>query len=79
MDSLVALLAKVNPKDKEALDLATKELKEGRDVIMLCQKLIRLADCSEFGWEVVNEYETDELAANEDNAKRLEKAEKAAE
>ena len=46
---------------------------------MLRQKLIRLADHSEFGWEAVNEYETDELAANEDDAKRLEKAEKAAE
>ena len=46
---------------------------------MLCQKLIRLADRSKFSWEIVNEHETDELAANEDNAKRLEKAEKAAE
>ena len=82
MDSAAASLAKVtpaNPKDKEALDNAAKELKEGVDAVTLCQKLIRLADRSEFGWEAVNEYEKDELAANEDDAKRLEKAEKAAE
>ena len=82
MDSAAALLAKVtpaNPKDKEAVDNAAKELKEGVDTVTLRQKLIRLADCSEFGWEAVNEYETDELVANEDDAKRLEKAEKAAE
>ena len=52
---------------------------EGVDAILVRQKLIRLTDRSEYGWEAVNEYETDELAANEDNAKRLEKAEKAAE
>ena len=82
MDSASASLAKVtpaNPKDKEALDNAAKELKESVDAVTLRQKLIRLADCSEFGWEAVNEYERDELAANEDDAKRLEKAEKAAE
>ena len=63
---MAASLAKVtpaNPKDKEALDITTKELKEGGDAIMLRQKLICLADHSEFGWEAVNKYETDELAA----------------
>ena len=49
------------------------------DAILVRQKLIRLADRSEFGWDAVNEYETDELASNEDDAKRLEKAEEAAE
>ena len=56
-----------------------KELKEGMDAILVCQKLIHLAECSEYGWDAVNEYETDELASNEDDAKRLEKAEKTAE
>ena len=81
MDSAASLskVMPVNPKDKEALDNAAKELKEGVDAVTLRQKLICLADCSEFGWEAVDEYETDELTANEDDAKRLEKAEKAAE
>ena len=43
------------------------------------QKLIRLADRSEFGWDAVNEYEKDELADNDDDARHLEKVEKAAE
>ena len=42
------------------------------------QKRIKIADRSEFGWGTVNEYEDDELASDEDDAKRLEKAEKAA-
>ena len=82
LDSAAAMVAKVtstNAKDKEALDNATKELKEGVDAILVRQKLIHLANRSEFGWDAVNEYETDELASNEDDAKRLEKAEKAAE
>ena len=75
------MVAKVTPataKDKEPLDNAAKELKEGVDTILVRQKLIHLADRSEFGWDAVNEYEADELASNEDDAKRLEKAEKAA-
>ena len=82
LDSAAAMVAKVtstNVKDKKALDNTTKELREGVDTILVRQKLIRLANRSEFGWDAVNEYETDELASSEDDAKRLEKAEKAAE
>ena len=43
------------------------------------QKLIKIADRSDFGWEVVEEYEEDELAENSGDEKRLAKAEKAAE
>ena len=81
VDSAAAMVAKVTPataKDKELLDNATKELKEGVDAILVRQKLIRLADRSEFGWDAINEYEADKLVSNEDDAKRLEKAEKAA-
>ena len=39
------------------------------------QKLIWLADCSEYRWNAVNEYEKDE----DDDVKLLEKAKKAAE
>ena len=42
------------------------------------QKRIKVADRSEFGWAMVDEYEQDQLAADEEDAKRLEKAEKSA-
>ena len=38
------------------------------------QKLIKLADRSEHGWRVVKEYESDSLAKNEDDEKRIMKA-----
>ena len=43
------------------------------------QKLIKIADRSEYGWGVVAEYTADKLADDSDDEKRLEKAEKAAE
>ena len=43
------------------------------------QKLIKIADRSEYGWGVVAEYTADELADGSDDEKRLEKAEKATE
>ena len=42
------------------------------------QKLIKIADRSELGWQVVEAYESDELASGDEDAKRLEKAEKVA-
>ena len=39
------------------------------------QKLIRMADRSEHGWATVEEYLEDELAANSDDEKRMQKAE----
>ena len=43
------------------------------------QKLIRLADSSEHGWGMVEEYMVDDLAENSHDEKRIEKAERAAE
>ena len=40
------------------------------------QKQIKVADCCEYGWATVDEYEQDQLAADKEDAKRLEKAEK---
>ena len=39
------------------------------------QKIIRLADSSELGWRLVNEYETNPLASDSDDEKRMYKAE----
>ena len=42
------------------------------------QKRIKVADRSKYGWATIDEYEQDQLAADEEDAKRLEKAEKSA-
>ena len=62
-----------------AMTKAKKSLDEGMALIAHRQKLIKLADRSEHGWKVVKEYESDVLAENEDDEKRIAKAEKAAE
>ena len=76
MESTATLLEKVDPSttaSKTALDDAMKELEEGMQFIAQWQKLIQLADHLEYGWDAVNEYEKDELAKDDDDAKWLEK------
>ncbi|KAL5463210.1 hypothetical protein EMCRGX_G032089 [Ephydatia muelleri] len=64
---------------KVALEKAKQSLKLGKDALSHRQKLIKLADRSDFGWAVVNEYEADALAVDSDDEKRLDRAERAAE
>ena len=52
---------------------------KGRQLIANRQKLIKIADRSDLGWAVVEEYTADELAADSDDEKRLDKAERSAE
>ena len=54
---------------------ALEELKQGNDFIKQRNKLIRLADRSDNGWAVVNEYITDTLASDSDDEKRIRRAE----
>ena len=63
---------------REAIDKAKEELKQGLEMIAARQKRIKVADRSKFGWATVDEYEQDQLAADKEDAKRLEKAEKSA-
>ena len=53
-------------------------LKTGKELLENRQKLIKMADRSQYGWDVVKEYQTDELADGSDDEKRIQKAEKAA-
>ena len=57
---------------------ATKSLKDCLQLIRKRQKLIKIADKSEFGWLAAREYDEDEIASNSDDDKRLKKAEKSA-
>ena len=61
------------------LDRAVKELEEGKALIAHRQKVIKLADRSEAGWAVVEEYEGDDLADNLEDERRMERAEGKAE
>ena len=68
---LTALKAKQYEKVKQ-------ELEEGTQLIAKRQKVIKLADKSEFGWETVNEYLADDLASDDEDAKRIKKTERSA-
>ena len=47
---------------------------DARELLWKRQKLIKIADKSRDGWQVVAEYESDELASGSDDEKRLKKA-----
>ncbi len=54
-----------------AVERAKQLLEEGEKIINERQKHIRIADRSDNGWATVEEYVEDELADNEDDEKRL--------
>ena len=75
-------LTKIQPasdKDKAILKKVKKELEEGASALAQRQKYIRIADQSEHSWEMVAAYIGSDVATNEDDARRIEKAEKTAE
>ena len=61
-------------RSSSALERTKEALMQGMKLLAERQKLIKIADCSEYGWEVVAKYKADELADGSDNEKRLEKA-----
>ena len=62
---------------KEAIVMGQQDITklEGKEPLSRQQKLIRIADRSEYGWVVMDEYD---LAVDSDDGKRLEKAKWAA-
>ena len=56
-----------------------KLVAEARLIIKKRQKLIKIADKNRDGWLVVQEYETDDLASNSEDEKKIRKAKAAAE
>ena len=64
-------------KDKDN-DTAAKTLKNCLETVRKPNKLIRLVDKSEADWAIVDKYQTDELASDTDDDRKIRRAEKAA-
>ena len=63
----------------KSLEKLKGELHQGSQAIAARQKRIKVADRSDYGWTVVEANDSDELAENSEDEKRLFRAEKAAE
>eukprot|EP00731_Ephydatia_muelleri_P026422 Em0018g522a len=64
---------------EETREAAVHSLQKAAEMLERRMKLIKMADRSEYGWAVVAEYESDELAVDSDDEKRISRAEKEAE
>lgn len=64
-----------NSIDTDKMDEARQHIAEAKSMIAHRQKLIKMADTSELGWRVVNEYEANPLASDSDDERRIYKAE----
>ena len=65
--------------ESNAVDKAKESLNEGTSLLTERQKLILLADKSEFGWKTVQEYTQHELAEDDQDGKKIRRAEERAE
>lgn len=65
--------------EANAIDKAKASLSEGMSMVTERQKLILIADKSEFGWKTVQEYTKHELADSEADGKKIRRAEERAE
>ena len=70
-----ALDAKSNLDSKRDIPQVAKDVAEGIELLNHRQQLIKMADLSESGWRVVTEYETNPLASDSDDEKRINRAE----
>ena len=64
---------------KKPQTLSIKLVAEGKRIIKKCQKLIKIADKNKDGWLVVQEYESNNLASDSEDEKKIRKAKAAAE
>ena len=60
--------------DSGETEKAKKRMEDGKKIIMKRQKLIKIADREEDGWDVVRYYESDDLTSNSEDKKEIFKA-----
>lgn len=70
--------AAVKALESENIGKAKEMLNEGISLLTNRQKIIKLADKSEFGWATVQEHVCDHLADDEADTSKIKKAEKRA-
>ena len=63
----------------ESVEKAKKSVAEGKSIIQQRQKKLKLADSSELGWKVVSEYQSNPLASDSEDERKIYKAEVRAE
>ena len=64
--------------EQNDLNSAKEHLEAGKKILLKQQKLIRIADREENGWEVAKHYMSDDLASDTDDEKALKRARKEA-
>lgn len=75
LDNILTQIGDNSHNPEEVLKLVA----DGKERIKKRQKLVKLADRNKDGWLVVQEYESDDLASNSDDEKRIKKAKNAVE
>ena len=73
LDSIIESIETESERGEPNLPLIKKYSQEARELIRKRQKLIKIAGKSKDGWQVVTEYESDELASDSEDEKRLKK------
>ena len=76
--SVDAILTDIASK-ADSPDEVKRLANEGKEKIRKRQKLVKLADRNKDGWLVVQQYESDDLASNSEDEKKIKKAKTAAE
>jgi hypothetical protein len=64
----------VKDSSNDAAESARQKLVEGMNILNYRQKCIKLADSSEHGWKVVQEYESHPLADDDEDEKKIARA-----
>ena len=64
---------------QDNISAAKRKISEGMDLMKNRQKLIKLADSSDAGWRVVDEYVSNPLSEDSDDEKKIYKAQTRAE